>query len=207
MVIRRVIYSIIYLIVALIGVFGMGAGIHFLALPLIPFAFFLINILKIKVPIFYEYIFLSFIIFAVGFGSMMGFYESIPSWDIILHTTAGVILAITPFYFIVIYKVKLPLIMKVLLIFMVSMGFAAVWEMVEFGLDTVLGIDSQKNETEGVLDTMHDICVHALGTGVFCIVYLVDGKFFNNKFYNFMEKQMYKRDVKDSVEQTEQIEG
>lgn len=180
---RRLYFSFVYFVVMVYGVYVYESPIYFIFLPLIPFSLYASTMLKINIPIFYEYIFLLFILLSTGFGSMLDFYVIIPYWDIILHTLSGFILAMIPLYFLVHYKIELPMYTKIILIFLVSMGFASLWEMFEFGIDNLLNIDSQKNELEGVIDTMIDICCHSLGSIILLIIYFVDNKL-SNKMYN-----------------------
>lgn len=196
---RRVIFFLLYLIIVVYGVVVVNAPYYFLFVPLIPFLLYFTNIFKIKIPIIYEIILLIFIIFSILIGSMLNFYEKIPFWDIILHTSAGMILSFIPMYFIVLYKIEIPIYLKIIFVFLISMGFASLWEMFEFGVDNLLSIDSQKNETQGVTDTMIDICVHSIGTIIFLITYLYDQRFLKCKISEYTKRHMTNYDEKNNT--------
>lgn len=179
MFIRRFIFSIIYLLIILYGIIVLNSELYFLLVPIIPYLFYFSKLIKLEIPISFEITILIFVIFSMLLGSMFNFYIIIPFWDILLHTFSGFILATIPIFYIKKYNIVIPTFIKLVFIFLISMGFASIWEMIEFGLDMLLGIDSQKNLTEGVIDTMVDICVHSIGTIIFLIYYSI-----NNTKYN-----------------------
>lgn len=193
---RRMIFSLVYLLIILYSIIRYNVSKNFLITTFIPFLFYLPYILKIKIPITFENIILVFIIFAVLIGSMLNMYSTISSWDIILHTIAGIILSLIPLYIFEYNKIESSNTVKYLIIFFVSMGFASFWEMIEYGCDVFLGANSQKAINEGVVDTMNDICVHALGTIIFITIIIIDNKLFENKLYIKIKKQMYRYDKK-----------
>lgn len=189
---RRLFFSILYFVLTLIGVIVFDSNpILLLFIPLIPFLFYLINILKLNIPYEYEMIFLIFITFGTVIGETWNAYYSIERLDVILHCLAGPILSFVPLCFFVRYETKFPIVIKWILIFLVSMGFAALWECYEFTMDTVFGVDMQKDsEGLGLLDTMHDIWIHLVGTSGFVIFFIIDEFKFNSKVTKKIEKIM-----------------
>ncbi len=187
---RRIIFSIIYLLLATYAVISLDASkLHLILFPIIPLLFFLINTLNLKIPVIYEYIYLIFIFFSVGLGGMCNLYLIISWYDVLLHSLSGIIISFIPLYIIEIYEVTLPKYTKWFVVFIVSMGFASIWEIYEFIIDLIFNTDMQKTE-HGVLDTMQDLSAHALTTLIFILVYYFDSKFFNSKIINKTKKYM-----------------
>lgn len=187
---RRFIFSLIYFVILTYAMIVYNAPIYFIGIPLIPFVFYITTIFKIYIPLLLECIILIFILMSVVFGSVLNFYIIIPYWDIILHTISGFLLCLVPLYCIVYFKIEIPFFIKILFIFFVSLGFASLWELFEFSVDNIFNIDSQKNELEGVVDTMIDITVHTIGSIIFLIIYFIDNKF-NSRIYNMISKAMF----------------
>lgn len=190
---RRLSFSILYFILALLSMFFLDTEWFLLILiPIIPFLFYFINILDLKIPAEYEMVFLVFITFGTVLGELWDFYYAIPIFDSILHGLAGPILSLIPMCLLVRGKVNLPFKTKWLIILMVSMGFAAMWEVYEFTIDNTIGpyfgLDMQKNaEGLGLQDTMHDLWIHLIGTVGFIIFFTVDAVKFNSKYTNKVE--------------------
>lgn len=190
MLIRRLIFSIIYLMLATYAVFILEASIiHLVLFPIIPLLFYLINSLHLRVPIVYEYIYLIFLFCSVGIGGMCGVYLIISWYDIMLHSLAGIILSYIPLYFIETYNITLPKYTKYIFIFIVSMGFGSVWEIYEYCIDMIFNTDMQKVEF-GIEDTMQDLIAHASSSILFNLIYYLDGKYFKNILINTTRKIM-----------------
>lgn len=114
------------------------------------------------------------IILASSLGSAMGFYSLFGCWDLIMHGYFGFIAAVT--LYILIQKWsgdQLSHFGFMVLIFLGTMGGAAIWEMFEFTCDTLLGCDAQRVQeslslgVSPVKDTMTDIIMAAVGIMVF----------------------------------------
>ncbi len=198
---RRLFFSVLYLILSIIGVVVYdSSAILLIFIPLIPFLFYLINILKLNIPYEYELIFLIFITFGTVIGETWNAYYRFAYLDVILHCLAGPILSLVPLCLFVRNKSKFPIVTKWFLILMVSMGFAALWEVWEFTMDQVFGANMQKNEEGlGLLDTMHDIIIHLVGTGGFVIFFLIDEFKFNSKITKKIEKIMLRKTTEKEV--------
>lgn len=89
-------------------------------------------------------------VFAVLYatGPMMGhcwkFYYTIPCWDRLLHLCGGVVFVILGFYlFERLSRGKANHISAVVFALCFSMAVAVLWEFVEYGADTFLGMDMQ----------------------------------------------------------------
>lgn len=107
--------------------------------------------LYIDLPNVMETIMVLFVFSANIMGEIGEFYEKVPIWDTILHTLNGFICAGVGFGLIDILnrnkKVKMNLspLFVCLFSFCFSMTAGTVWEFFEFGVDTFLGKDMQKD--------------------------------------------------------------
>ena len=59
---------------------------------------------------------------------------------------------------------------------------ASLWEFLEFGADTFLGMNVQHSIETGVRDTMEDMLIAFLGSLIVSISYLVENKISKNGF-------------------------
>jgi len=153
-----------------------------------------------------EIVITLFIFSAQVLGEMRGFYERIPWWDIMLHTTSGVILGLVGFLFVYLLNekgdanVNLSPIFVVIVAFCVALTLGVFWEFFEFGVDRILGLNMQKFRMpgqDGLLDTMGDLIVDAIGALVSCIFgwfYMKRKKdtLFNDFFDNWFESERIK---------------
>jgi uncharacterized membrane protein YjdF len=106
-------------------------------------------------------------------GSINGFYNNISWWDLALHFLSGPLCGIF-IYSVILHlrgkpegKTGLTHGMSLLLVFCFIMTFGTVWEIVEFTLDNLLGMNMQRGS---LLDTMTDILLNTLGAIVFTII-------------------------------------
>ena len=125
-----------------------------------------------------EIIITLFIFAAQVLGEMNGFYDKIPWWDTMLHATSGVILGIAGFLLVYLLNekgdanVKLSPIFVVIVAFCFAITMGVFWEFFEFGADRILGFNMQKFRLpgqDGLVDTMEDLIVDAIGAIIACI--------------------------------------
>ena len=125
-----------------------------------------------------EIIITLFIFAAQVLGELNGFYDKIPWWDTMLHTTSGIILGLAGF--LVVYllnekgdaNVNLSPIFVVIVAFCFALTMGVFWEVFEFGADRLFGLNMQKFRMpgqDGLVDTMEDLMVDAIGALVACI--------------------------------------
>ena len=127
----------------------------------------------VQIPSEFEMLTVIFVYASLFLGDLQGFYDKYWWWDIMLHTSSGLILAI--FGFLLVYVINehedLELHMKpffvALFAFMFSLGMGAIWEIFEFMLDTVFGMDTQAG---GLTDTMTDLIVDGIGALIISIL-------------------------------------
>lgn len=121
---------------------------------------------KINLPIEFELVIVSFNYLSWFAGEALNAYENFWWWDTMLHVSSGLILGFAAF--LVIYtglrrkEIHLTPRMVALLVFLVGIGFGAIWEIFEFAMDQLFGLNMQRLQT-GVTDTMKDLIVDGLG--------------------------------------------
>lgn len=137
---------------------------------------------SLAVVIFYEvFTFLSLVV-----GSAWQVYEIGNIFDKIVHFTSGIFL--TLLFFNVMYnkfnKSKLSLILLFFCIFSFAMMVGGMWEIYEFAVDGLLGLNMQRWEgfigRTALIDTMSDLIIDALGAILAGLVVIILN-YFNKK--------------------------
>ncbi|MFI3227700.1 MAG: hypothetical protein R3Y09_09870 [Clostridia bacterium] len=118
-------------------------------------------------------IYCMFCFFALVLGTMLLFYINISWWDVLMHVFSGIILAFTGNEILCAFQ-KEPINPFVQFLFVV--GFACIggvfWEIYEFFVDMLLGLDTQMVVSTGINDTMEDLIADVIGgilVGIFYI--------------------------------------
>lgn len=143
---------------------------------------------KIELPTTLEIIILLFIFAAEILGEISSYYIKYPLWDTVLHIINGFLAAAIGFSMVDILshneKIKFdlsPLFMAIVA-FCFSMTIGIVWEFFEFGMDTLLGYDMQKDtvihtintvyldptrtNTVVTIDNIHDVAINGESLGI-----------------------------------------
>jgi hypothetical protein len=112
---------------------------------------------------------------ALFLGEVRDYYERLWWWDLLLHTTAGLLLGMLGFLIVYILnedrKVDMHMRPSFLALFAFSFaqGMGALWEIFEFTMDQLFGMTMQKpmlGDMSGLTDTMFDLIVNAVGASV-----------------------------------------
>ncbi len=124
------------------------------------------NRLKIDLPISYELVIVAFVFLTVLMGEVGDAYEKLWWWDVVLHSSSGVLLGFAGFLTLfVLYRqgrLKLSAAMIAFFTFALGVASAGLWEIFEFTADSLFGTAMQK----GATDTMSDIIVATIGAGI-----------------------------------------
>ena len=120
----------------------------------------------VRIPAEFELLAVIFVYASLYLGDLHGYYLKYWWWDILLHTGSGLILGI--FGFLLVYVINehedLEMHMKPsfvsLFAFMFALGMGTIWEIVEFALDQLLGMNTQGGS---LVDTMSDLIVDGIG--------------------------------------------
>ena len=122
-----------------------------------------------------------FIFGAQYLGEIRDFYNKIPWWDTMLHTTSGVVLGIIGFMFVYLLNksysnsINLSPFFVVMFAFCFAVTMGVFWEFFEFSADRILGTNMQKFRypelgQDGLVDTMSDLFVYALGALITSVI-------------------------------------
>ena len=132
-----------------------------------------------------------FIFAAQILGEIGDFYEKISWWDTMLHTISGIVLGLVGFLFVYLLNekgninVNLSPKFVIIFAFCFALTMGVFWEFFEFGADRLFGYNMQKFRMpgqDGLVDTMNDLIVDAIGAIVACI---------GGYIYILKEKKMY----------------
>lgn len=151
----------------------------------IPFIYPIIGyIFKTKLPITLQIIITLHILIASIVGTAYNVYVYISCFDLILHGFFGFEAILILFLLMIKTKstnISLPFFILLMLIFPVGCG--AMWEMVEFTVDSITGIDcmhvydAMEEGINPVLDTMTDMIVTLVVSIITLILFLIDKHF------------------------------
>ncbi|WP_245989691.1 hypothetical protein [Litoreibacter meonggei] len=119
---------------------------------------------KIALPVPFVVAITMFLFATVFLGEAFDFYERFWWWDIALHASSAVGFGLTGFLFAFMLfegdRFAAPHWALALIAFSIAMTTGALWEVFEFGMDSVFGLNMQKT---GLDDTMGDLIVDAIG--------------------------------------------
>ncbi|MDY2919384.1 MAG: hypothetical protein SOU08_07080 [Anaerococcus sp.] len=126
---------------------------------------------------FLNLVYAFFIVLAVDLGSVSGFYDLFLWRDTVMHGAFGFICSVSIYILFLKDSYDLKNRSRLLLIFLATMGCGSLWEIFEFSVDNILGMDTQRvgesialGKTP-VYDTMVDIIITIAGFIVFVLIY------------------------------------
>lgn len=134
---------------------------------------------KIYIPPEFELLTIGFIFAALFLGETRNYYGRFWWWDIALHTTSGGLLGILGVLLVYVLNEnpRINLHMRpgfvAFFAFCFAVAMGALWEIFEFAMDQLLGTNMQKptrGDPAGLVDTMWDLIVDALGALVLSVV-------------------------------------
>lgn len=128
--------------------------------------------MHVRIPPEFELLAVIFVYASLYLGEVHNYYIKYWWWDILLHTGSGLILGI--FGFLLVYVINehedLEMHMKPsfvgLFAFMFALGMGTIWEITEFAVDQLLGMDTQGGS---LIDTMSDLIVDGIGALIISI--------------------------------------
>lgn len=127
---------------------------------------------RVYLPSSIQVIITLFIFAAQYLGEINNFYDKFWWWDLMLHTTSGFVLGIIGFMFVYLLNknydtnVTLSPFFIALFAFSFAVMIGALWEIYEFGMDRLLGLNMQNFRglgADGLVDTMLDLIVDSIG--------------------------------------------
>lgn len=128
--------------------------------------------MEMEIPVEFHIAAVVFIFASLYLGEIQGFYLRFWWWDIVLHSSAGLLMGIVGFFLVYTLneskRVELHMtpffISLFACLFAVSIG--TFWEIFEFFMDQLFGFNMQKpmlGDPSGLTDTMWDMIVNAIG--------------------------------------------
>jgi len=121
---------------------------------------------EIRIPPELHAVALLFVFAAIFLGEMRSYYLKFWWWDLALHTTSGFLLGIVGFLLVYILNESRSIEFRMKQGFVAFFSFAfalaagSVWEVFEFGMDRLFGLNMQKS---GLIDTMTDLILNTIG--------------------------------------------
>lgn len=134
---------------------------------------------RVYIPPQFQLLAIAFIFASLFLGEVGGFYTRFWWWDIVLHTGSGFLLGIIGFLLVHVLNEteKIGVYLKpgfvAFFAFLFSVGTGALWEIFEFGMDSLVGMNMQKGmlgDESGLTDTMFDLMVDTLGALVIAVL-------------------------------------
>ncbi len=126
-----------------------------------------INRFSVKLPVNFFAAIVVFIFATIFLGEAMDFYERVWWWDIALHGGSAIGFGLVGFLFMLMLfhgdRYAAPPIAVSFFGFCFAVSIGAMWEIFEFGMDQVFGLNMQKS---GLVDTMSDLMVDVLGASL-----------------------------------------
>jgi hypothetical protein len=129
--------------------------------------------LRVHVPPEFESAAVLFICMTLFLGEVLDFYNRYWWWDVVLHAESGFLLGIVGFLLVYILNEKDSLDLDLspgfiaLFAFQFSITLGVLWEIFEFAMDSIFGLNMQKS---GLVDTMWDLIVDCIGAGTISVM-------------------------------------
>ncbi len=121
----------------------------------------------VKIPVFFTSAIIVFTYSTLFLGEIGNFYERLWWWDVMLHGGAAIGFGLIGFIIILMLfrdsKYAAPPIALAWFAFCYAMTIGVLWEIFEFGMDQIFGLNMQKS---GLADTMYDLIVDTFGAFV-----------------------------------------
>ncbi len=118
----------------------------------------------IRLPVHFFAGVVMFLFGALYLGEVLDFYEKYWWWDTLLHGFSAIGLGLVGFIFVFILfegnRYAAPHWALAFIAFCISISIGVLWEVFEFGMDQIFGLNMQKS---GLLDTMGDFIINIVG--------------------------------------------
>ena len=160
----------ILLLAAIVAVFELRWSVTFVAL--VTFALTLsprrfAHWMGIDLPPSFLLAIVFFLFGTLFLGEVFDFYERLWWWDLVLHFGSAVGFGLVGFLFIFMLfegdRFAAPPMAIAVLTFATAVSIGALWEIFEFGMDQIFGLNMQKS---GLIDTMGDLIVDTFGAAI-----------------------------------------
>ena len=128
---------------------------------------------EVRIPPEFEVLAVVFIYASLFLGEVHGYYVRFWWWDAVLHIGSGFLLGILGFLLVYVMNEHENVDMHMrphfvaLFAFMFAVGMGALWEIFEFAMDQLFGLNMQKS---GLIDTMWDLIVDTVGAATISLM-------------------------------------
>lgn len=119
---------------------------------------------RFSMPVSIEFFLTLFLYASLILGEVHGYYTRFWWWDTVLHAGSGIALGFIGF--LILYalyrkgKLEASAFLIAFFAFCFALALGALWEVFEFGVDQIFGVNMQKS---GLVDTMWDLMVDTVG--------------------------------------------
>lgn len=121
----------------------------------------------VRIPVFFTSAIIVFTYSTLFLGEIGNFYERLWWWDVLMHGGAAIGFGLIGFIMIFMLfrgnRYAAPPIALAWFAFCYAMTIGVLWEIFEFGMDQMFGLNMQKS---GLADTMYDLIVDTFGAFV-----------------------------------------
>lgn len=127
---------------------------------------------RVFIPPEFEVLAIIFVFASLFLGEVHGYYTRFWWWDLILHTSSGLLMGILGFLLVHVLNETEDINLHMtpgfvaFFAFTFAVGVGTLWEIFEFAMDSLFGMNMQKpmlGDPSGLTDTMWDMIVNALG--------------------------------------------
>jgi hypothetical protein len=131
--------------------------------------------LPVEIPTEVQIVAVLFVFATLFLGEVHGYYERFWWWDVVLHTTSGLLLGLVGFMIVYILNedshvdLHMQPSFVALFAFFFAVGLGAIWEIFEFAMDRFFGTNMQPataGDPSGLTDTIQDLIVDTLGAAI-----------------------------------------
>ncbi len=126
---------------------------------------------NVKLPLQFQFFITLFLYASIFLGEVGDYYERFWWWDVVLHGGSAFAFGFAGFLVLYLLYARHKITASPLLIsifaFSFSIAIGTIWEMFEFAVDQLFGLNMQKS---GLRDTMWDLIVDALGAGTASVI-------------------------------------
>ncbi len=128
---------------------------------------------EVRIPPEFEVLAVVFVYASLFLGEVHGYYVRFWWWDAVLHIGSGFLLGILGFLLVYVLNEHENVDMHMrprfvaLFAFMFAVGMGALWEIFEFAMDQLFGLNMQKS---GLVDTMWDLIVDTVGAATISLM-------------------------------------
>lgn len=128
---------------------------------------FLARRFDLRLPVSFVVAIVLFVFATIFLGETFDFYGRYWWWDLVLHGASAVTFGMVGFLFIFYLfegdRYAAPPMALAFFAFCFAITIGAVWEIFEFGMDQLFGLNMQKS---GLMDTMGDMIVNVIGAAI-----------------------------------------